>query len=102
MFPLGLGADPVVGGGAVPPCLAHRSRSALSSRFSFSINFFLPFLIFYSRSIARSATMTGLDVNSQSIRSVCSFGILGTSAASAPSIPVLSCMTFIVMLNIAR
>ena len=102
MFSLGPSVAPGVEGGAVPSCLANASRSALSSGFSLGVNVFFPFLICHSRSIARSVTVTGVGMNFQSMGSVCSFGILGIATASAPSMPVLSGMTFIVMLNIAR
>ena len=85
----------------MPPRLARASRSALSSLFSLVVYFFLPFWIFYSRSIARSVTITGFGINIQSLVYICAFGTLGTSAASVPSIPVLSYMTLIVILNIA-
>ena len=52
-------------------------------------------------SIAIFATITRFGINSQCIESVCYFVILGTCAASVPSFSVISCMTFIVMLNIA-
>ena len=64
VFSVGPSATPGVGGGAVPPRLAHASWSALSSGFSLSVNVFFPFLICCSRSIARSVTMTGIGMNS--------------------------------------
>ena len=102
VFSVGPSAAPGVEGGTIPPRLARASRSALSSGSSLVVHFFVLFLIFCSKLIARSATITGFGVNSQSMRSVCSFGMLGTTVASAPSLPILSCMTFMVMLNMAR
>ena len=59
VFSVGPSAAPGLEGGTVPPRLARASRSALSSRSSLDVNFFLPCLIFCSKSIARCATITG-------------------------------------------
>ena len=90
VFSVGPSAAPEVEGGTVPSRLARASQSALSSGFSLVVNLFFPLSICHSRSIARSVTVTGVGVNSLSIGSVCSFGILSIAAASAPSIPALS------------
>ena len=92
----------VVEGGTVPRRLACASRSALSLVFLLGVNVFFCFLIYRSKSSARSVTVTGIGVNSQSMGSVCSFGKLGIAADSAPLIPALSRLTFIIILNIAR
>ena len=99
VFSVGPSAASGVQGGTVSPRLARVSQSALSSGSPLAVNFFLRVLIFGSKSIGRSATITGFGVNSQYMGSVCSFGMLGKTVAIAPSIPVLSCMTFIVILN---
>ena len=74
VFLVGPSAAPGVEGGTVHPRLVRASRSALSSGFSLGVNVFFPLLICRSRSIARSVTVTGVGVNSQSMGSVCSFG----------------------------
>ena len=90
VFSVGPSTAPRVGDGAVPQCLTHASWSALSLGSSLRVNFFFPFLIWRSRSIARFATTTRVCVNFQSMGSAYSFGILGIAIASASSIPVLS------------
>ena len=87
---MGPSAAPGVGSGAVTPYLACAAWSALSSGSSLHVNCFFPISIWRSNLNVRSATMSRVGGNSQSMGSTCFSRILGIVIARAPSLPILS------------